>query len=119
MGKKEKDSFYGHIQDCVYIGYDLSGGFKIGMTNDWQRRMKQIQNMNPTFSIMVLIPHDKPAVLEAILHQKYASKRIVSEWFSLSAEDIFEIIKTYTDNDPPFEMVQQVWSSVLGQDLYS
>ena len=104
------------VGNCVYVGYDGSGFFKIGMTNNWRRRQQEIQNMNPKFDILCICPQDKPAVVEAALHAKFAHKRIVSEWFELSAEDIYYIVHNYTDKRPDYEDVYTVWKSLGGHE---
>lgn len=106
------------IGNCVYIGYDENGLFKIGMTDNWQRRLRQIQNMNPNFQFLCVIPQDKPAITEASLHVKFASKRMVGEWFQLSAEDIKTILDMYLTDPPDLETIYPEWKKAIGQDLF-
>jgi hypothetical protein len=74
--------------------------------------------MNPSFEILLVIANDKPAVLEATLHEKFSSKRVVGEWFKLSAEDLFYIVENYLGKHPPFEMIQEAWKDAVGQELF-
>ena len=33
----------------IYLGFDASGLFKIGITNDVEKRLRQFRTANPTF----------------------------------------------------------------------
>jgi len=99
----------------IYIGYDEKGLFKIGMTNNPQRREKEIRNMNPGFQFLSVIPHDKPAVAEAALHFRFARQREVGEWFYLAVEDIKYILDTYLPTEPPtIEDIRPHWKRAMG-----
>ena len=104
--------FYGqYITTCIYLGYDRSGLLKIGMTDNWERRLKQIRNMNPEFSFLCVIKHDKPAVAEAMLHTKYSNKRVIGEWFELSVEDVKEILDMFLPDPPSIEDIMPMYKT--------
>lgn len=106
------------MEGYIYIGQDQNGLFKIGMTNDYSKRLKQIQNMNPNFGFFCVIPVDDPRGTEKILHSRFASKRMVGEWFQLSADDIQAIIYEYRGIDVPIEEIELHWRNAKGQDLF-
>jgi hypothetical protein len=101
----------------VYIGYDKNGLFKIGKANDYRKRAKQIQNMNPAFEIMTYIETDNPNKTERELHDKFFGVRIVGEWFRLTAEDIQAIIYEYNGIDVPIEEVEKDFDFYTGQNI--
>lgn len=101
----------------VYIGYDKNGLFKIGKANDYKKRVKQIQNMNPAFEVMACIETDNPNGLERELHDKFSGSRIVGEWFRLTAEDIQAIIYEYKRIDVPIEEVEKDFDFYTGQNI--
>ena len=101
--------------NCIYVGYDMSGFFKIGMTENYQKRAQQIQNMNPKFEILCAYSQDKPAVSEAALHAHFANKRVVGEWFELSVEDLQYIVYNYSSYRPDYEDIFNAWKSAGGR----
>lgn len=85
---------------CHYINkaYGEPGGvyllqclnrYKIGRGKDVAQRVKQIQT-NAPYEVRHIhtITTDNAARLEALLHVRFASKRVLGEWFELSAEDV-------------------------------
>lgn len=73
----------------VYLLQSESGLYKIGLTKDPRKRAKTFGVLLP-FSVefICLIKTEDMPVLEAELHQRYASKRLNGEWFRLSPEDV-------------------------------
>ena len=65
--------------------------YKIGRAVDVNKRVRSLEVANPNLSIVITIEKD----VEKELHNKYSSKRIKSEWFKLSKEDVDEIKRTY------------------------
>lgn len=79
-------------QGHIYIGYDESNRyFKIGKSINPARREKEIANMNPTFKILTHVQVPDQDEFERMLHNRYSSRRVVGEWFDLSAKDISEL----------------------------
>ncbi len=75
----------------LYIGYDGTGYFKIGITDNPKRRYKQIKTANPTFVYLWIFSVNFPQVLEAELHSKFYNKKVQGEWFQLSSSDLESI----------------------------
>jgi Meiotically up-regulated gene 113 len=103
----------------IYIGYDQKGLFKIGMTENVQKRQKQIQNMNPNFYMFLAYKVDSPAVAEVTIHERFKEKRVVGEWFELTAEDILWIVDKYLEPDierPSLESVRMSWEHAKGKE---
>ncbi len=67
---------------------------KIGVSNDIMKRLQQLRTSNPVHIEHVHTIHcakDDMLRLEKYLHERYNSKRVRGEWFSLSDEDVAEI----------------------------
>lgn len=64
---------------------------KIGKSKNPQQRERTLQAEKPTISLFAISDKD----VEKELHQKYASKRIRGEWFSLSEDEINTILSEY------------------------
>lgn len=75
----------------TYLVSGSNGLIKIGKTIDVNKRIKVLQSINPEIKIIACC--DKDVELE--LHEKYSKKRIQSEWFSLTKDDIDEIMNNY------------------------
>ena len=66
---------------------------KIGYTSDLNARIKQLQTASPTgVHLVYSISCEKAYQSEQHLHAKYSCQRTNLEWFSLSREDIVDII---------------------------
>jgi len=70
--------------------------FKIGVTMDIKRRVKEIKANNPS-KIKVLFFIENIYLLEKILHLKFDNYRINNEWFNYD-ESIFEVFKIIQKN---------------------
>jgi len=77
--------------------YVLSGGdyHKIGFSKNVSARIKQIsRKLRFDVKLVCIIETDDMVREEAYLHGKYTSKRIRSEWFTLSDEDLEWLVDT-------------------------
>lgn|SRR5690554_2916083 len=63
---------------------------KIGVSNDRDRRIKQLQTGNPfKLEFMGWIEEDNDHFqIEKKLHQKYSEKRFNGEWFEINQDDV-------------------------------
>lgn len=75
--------------ETLYIIMDSHGSYKIGVTGDLARRLKTLRTANP-YDLRVVFSLSGEGVLaiERDLHRVFAEKRINSEWFLLSDEDV-------------------------------
>lgn len=75
------------MEDHVYIIGESSGTVvKIGVSNDPERRLIQLQSSSPTrLKIRLVVPGGYP--LETALHRYFRIYRVGGEWFDLRAED--------------------------------
>lgn len=89
----------------IYLIKDLDTGYyKIGSSVNPLRRFSEMKNQkNPaiTFSTrnyeLLFVSIIVKRTVEKVLHQKFKTKRILGEWFSLSESDISYITTQYGD----------------------
>lgn len=75
--------------DYVYVLQDKGGLYKIGVSNDPQRRVSEMVVKHPDQVTCVhTIPSRSAFQLEAVLHKHFASKCVSGEWFRLTAHDL-------------------------------
>jgi hypothetical protein len=77
---------------------DTKNGFhKIGISKEPKHRESTLQSEKP--SILLIwsspVPIKNVNKIEAILHEKFSSKRIRGEWFDLSDDDIYFIKNSF------------------------
>jgi hypothetical protein len=73
----------------VYLLKGPGSRYKIGRTNAFGRRRRELSIQLPFDTRKVhVIETDDPAGVEAYWHQRFAAKRINSEWFELDAADV-------------------------------
>lgn len=74
---------------CVYILKTGKNLYKIGKTQDIQKRLAAYQTYLPVlFRIIRQYPADNMTELEESLHVIFQHKRVKGEWFELSVDDI-------------------------------
>lgn len=73
----------------VYLLKGPGRRYKIGRTNAFGRRRRELAIQLPFDTRKVhVIETDDPEGVEAYWHQRFAAKRINSEWFELEADDV-------------------------------
>jgi len=73
----------------TYIMVDTTNNlYKIGKSVNPKYREKTLQSEKPTIELYLICDYD----VEKILHIKYKDKRIRGEWFSLSQNDLIDIV---------------------------
>jgi len=66
--------------------------YKIGMTTNLTKRIKQIKSSNPyNIKLVYFVTTEHYRSLEAHLHKIYKSYRGIGEWFHFKEEDIYEL----------------------------
>ena len=93
-----EDYEIGKHQMWVYFFYNPTTElFKIGITNDFWRRHKELQNNSGVFilplvgSLINELYDESADIVEKYLHEYYKDKRKAGEWFNLSLREAFEI----------------------------
>ena len=78
---------------CVYVILaEKTGLYKIGHTDNPDRRLKQLQRNSPDIlDYVVTISTDDALTKEKHLHAMYTDKRVNGEWFKLTPEDVQSI----------------------------
>jgi hypothetical protein len=73
----------------VYLLKGPGSRYKIGRTNAFGRRRRELAIQLPFETRKIhVIETDDPEGVEAYWHQRFATKRINSEWFELAAADV-------------------------------
>lgn len=89
-------------QGTVYLICDVEKNlYKIGVTTgSIEKRMKKLQTGNGTELLLVNYYNcDYPFKIEKMLHNHFANKKILNEWFELSDEEALSFIKVCEDKD--------------------
>ena len=76
----------------TYFAIDDSGLIKIGRSNDWEKREKQLKTGNANIKIILVLKED----VEVELHKKFYDYQYSGEWYRISKDDINKIINNYT-----------------------
>lgn len=87
---------YRNSPNILYVIKDSHGSCKIGITGNLQHRLSTFRISNP-YDIQVVfeLRTDSASDIESQLHDKFESKRISGEWFSLTSGDIEWIQQKY------------------------
>lgn len=92
--------FQGEIPRYLYVINQIGTNFyKIGITNDLNKRIRALQTGNPnTLNYVIAVQSDledskgkEIIYLERFLHRNYKSRRKNGEWFQLSRLDVCKI----------------------------
>lgn len=76
-------------QDGFVYLYQAGKHYKIGRTNDINRRDREIDLQLPIQANLIhRIPTDDPVGIEKYWHFRFSSKRLNGEWFNLTSSDI-------------------------------
>lgn len=63
--------------------------YKIGIANDVQSRLAQLSTGNPhELKVLAFYGYENAELVERVIHQKFANKRVRGEWFELDLSDI-------------------------------
>ena len=104
---KIRDKDFTQIEAITYIIQDYdTKKFKIGKTiRDVEKRLCDLQRSSSTLlEIHSVITKD----IEKELHKRFAGKRLVSEWFNISEEDIYLIYKDNRANFIPYSTLDSL-----------
>lgn len=79
-----------HAYGFVYIVGDNQGRYKIGASQDIQKRMSDMTATNTQLDLVLTIRTDNHYTLEKALHTLYrrAHRHIIREWYALAQPDI-------------------------------
>lgn len=85
-----------YVQNVYIISNPLNKLYKIGITDDYIRRLKDLQNASGCLLHTILVLQlgyndEKAEYIEEYLHKYYKHKRIRGEWFQLNDSDIADI----------------------------
>ena len=77
------------VQLYTYI-IESQGYYKIGKSIDMEQRLGDYNTHNPVYKLICVIKGD----YEDELHEKYDNKRFKLEWFSLTEDEVNQILNT-------------------------
>lgn len=80
----------------LYVIHSTSGYFKIGISKNPNKRLKQLDRgaLTPfvnTLFLTVALEDWKAPIIEKMFHKTYADKRVNGEWFALDAFDVRDL----------------------------
>lgn len=75
----------------VYLCFDGSGLWKIGIASDPKKRLRQLRTGNATIRMPFNVTVEYPSAIELELHTKFEGRRVAGEWFDLEPEDLYYI----------------------------
>ena len=105
----------------LYVGFDGTGLFKIGITRDHQKRLRQFRTANPTFSYILVFNVDNPSVAEVEVHTKFSDRNFAGEWYKLTGQDLKWIYDKFSiegrHGQKDFEVVHDMILNGFGFDL--
>ena len=82
----------------VYLCFDGSGLWKIGIASDPDKRLRQMKTGNATIRMPLHVPVDNPVSVEAELHNRFDDRRVSGEWFDLEPQDLHYIYNRLLGN---------------------
>lgn len=85
--------------EYLYIGFDATGWFKIGITNDYKKRRTQMRTANPVIQFAFVFVVEKALIAEIECHTKFHDKRKAGEWFDLESKDLKWIYDKFIGGD--------------------
>lgn len=80
----------------IYVIGEQCPPYKIGITNNPDRRLKNLQTGHPkklTIHYTESIPENKVKELEQIIHKTIGHKRLVGEWFDIQLSEAIAEVK--------------------------
>lgn len=82
-------------ESYVYLIESTSGHFKIGKSNDPERRLAQLQRTRGPFEYRLILKvpfesEEEAVEFERLCHDEYRYQHVRGEWFKLTAKDLVE-----------------------------
>jgi hypothetical protein len=80
----------------IYLAYNIDSNlWKIGITTNLSQRLNQLKKQYPTIDFKHSFLGNY--YLEHYLHSKYEDKHVIGEWFSLTIEDVEDIVYNFKE----------------------
>ena len=94
----------------VYMMTDASGFFSIGYSRNPKKKALELRKANPTIKLVSTkrASHGTASRRAASYHERFAHRKVVGEWFSLSDKELVELLKDFD---------VQVTSAAIGEEL--
>jgi hypothetical protein len=87
---------FGQAEVVYVIGNQARGVVKIGTTSSLAARLRQVQTGSP-YELSVLWSFGGDARLESHLHDRFADRQMVGEWFDFAEVDSVNAVQTCTE----------------------
>lgn len=118
--REEDDLKNKELQGIYFIRNIDNGYLKIGKTNNFKRRLREIERSfkfcghMPKLKVEGFIEYNKEDELELYLHSKFSDFKVQNEWFNINDLDCIKIaINEYT---PPVKEVKIVTKTICKND---
>lgn len=92
----------------IYVGTDIAGLFKIGITDNPEKRLKQLKTGNPNFWFLFVFDVENSAIEEVSMQTLFRKKRVCGEWYALNAKDLCFIANKYWKSDYPISIFENI-----------
>lgn len=78
----------------VYLMTDASGYFAIGCSRNPKKKVSELRKVNPTIKLVSTRKesHGTASRQKGRYHERYAHRKILGEWFSLSDKEAVELL---------------------------
>lgn len=83
----------------IYLCFDASGLWKIGITKESEKRLKQMRTGNATIRMVLDVFVEYPEIIELELHTRFEDKNVSGEWFDLNPEDLLYVYDKLLGNE--------------------
>lgn len=98
-------------KDCyIYLMTDASGFFSIGCSRNPKRKVVELRRANPTLKLVSTRKRSHGTASRQVerYHKRYAHRRVVGEWFSISDKELGELLGDFDTKTTSAAIEQEI-----------